>query len=266
MKSGVQIHAGDIERRKLPRDANRNKTTCCYDTNMTTKPDISRTPPSTPKWLPWILLLASVVLALLVFGDLPRLLQQLSQGERLNPILEQAGHYGPLIVIALMTIAVVASPLPSAPIAVASGALYGHGWGALYVLAGAQLGAMICFGLARGLGYEALHRWFGDKLQMGLLGSQRALSYGILVSRLLPFISFDIVSYAAGLTVIRFWRFAVATLVGIAPSSFLLAHIGSDMTEGEWARMGVTVLLLGGITLIPIIMVKHLRGPPKSGR
>lgn len=233
---------------------------------MTTTPDNSPAPPSTRRWLPWLLLLALVVLALLALVDLPHLLQQLSQGERLNAILEQAGQYGPLIVIALMTLAVVASPLPSAPIAVASGALYGHGWGALYVLAGAQLGAMICFGLARGLGYDTLHRWFGDKLQMGLLGSQRALSYGILVSRLLPFISFDIVSYAAGLTVIRFWRFAVATLIGIAPSSFFLAHIGSEMSEGEWARMGIAVLLLGGITLVPILMVKRIRRQSKSSR
>lgn len=44
------------------------------------------------------------------------------------------GLWGPLAVIALMTLAVRVSPIPSAPIALAAGAAYGHGWSALYVL------------------------------------------------------------------------------------------------------------------------------------
>jgi len=36
------------------------------------------------------------------------------------------GLLGPILVIALMTIVVVASPIPSAPIALTAGALYGH--------------------------------------------------------------------------------------------------------------------------------------------
>lgn len=207
-----------------------------------------------------------VLVSVFFLIDPPPTIQRFTDGENIAQRVKEAGHFGPLIVIALMTVAVVISPLPSAPIAVASGALYGHGWGALYVLAGAQLGAMICFGLARGLGYDTLHRWFGDKLKVGLLGSQRALSYGVLASRLLPFISFDLISYAAGLTVIRFWRFAVATLIGIAPTSFLLAHVGSEISSGEWTRMGITVLLLGGVTLIPIVIVHFFRRSrfPKS--
>lgn len=232
---------------------------------MTTSPDDRRHAPTARQWLPRILFLTLAAIAILLLADPPHALQQLGAGERLDPLLERAGAYGPLIVVILMTVAVVVSPLPSAPIAVASGALYGHGWGALYVLTGAQLGAMICFGLARGLGYATMHRWFGDKLNTGLLGSQRALSYGVMLSRLLPFISFDIVSYAAGLTVIRFWRFAVATLIGIAPSSFFLAHVGSEMSDGEWTRMGVTILLLGGLTLIPLLIFKRFRRPRNAG-
>lgn len=177
-------------------------------------------------------------------------------GDHLKTALVELGPAGPLAIILIMTTAVVISPLPSAPIAIASGALYGHAYGAVYVLIGAQLGAMICFAIARGLGYDTLHRWFGEKLKVGLLGSQRALSYGILVSRLIPFVSFDIVSYAAGLTVIRFWRFAIATLIGIAPSSFLLAHLGSEVATGEMKRMGITVFILGFVTAIPFVIAK----------
>lgn len=119
-------------------------------------------------------------------------------------------------------------------------------------------GPLAAFGVARLLGREVVQRWFGDRLSVGLLGSQTALMGIVLVSRLLPFISFDIVSYAAGLTTLSFWRFAVATLVGIVPASFLLAHFGSEMATSESSRIMGSILALGVITLIPVA-VKMIR-------
>ncbi len=162
--------------------------------------------------------------------------------------------WGPLIVIGLMVLAILVSPIPSAPIALAAGAAYGHIWGTFYVLLGAEIGALAAFGLARWLGGETLKRWFGDRLSVGLLGSQNALMGIVLISRLLPFISFDIVSYAAGLTLLSFWRFAIATLVGIVPASFLLAHFGGEMATGESDRIMLSVLALGTITLVPFVV------------
>lgn len=156
--------------------------------------------------------------------------------------------------IVLMTGAIVMSPVPSAPIALAAGAAYGHTWGTVYVVVGAELGALVAFGIARLLGYEMLRRWFSERLDMGLLGSQNALMGIVFVTRLLPFISFDLVSYAAGLTPLTTWRFAVATLAGIVPASFLLAHFGGEMASGESRRIAVTVLALGGLTLLPILV------------
>lgn len=164
----------------------------------------------------------------------------------------QMGPWGPVAIIALMVLAILISPIPSAPIALVAGAAYGHGWGALYVLLGAGVGAMAAFGVARFVGHQTVQRWFGGRLSVGLVGSQNVLMGIVFVSRLLPFLSFDIVSYAAGLTVLSFWRFAIATLAGIAPTSFLLAHFGSEMGSGENNRILFAVLALGGLSLIPI--------------
>ncbi|MEO8159366.1 MAG: VTT domain-containing protein, partial [Betaproteobacteria bacterium] len=98
------------------------------------------------------------------------------------------------------------------------------------------------------------HRWFGDRLSVGMFGSQNALMGIVFVSRALPFLSFDMVSYAAGLTVLSTWRFAIATLAGVAPVSFLLAHFGKEMATGESNRILLSVLALGGLTLIPVII------------
>jgi uncharacterized membrane protein YdjX (TVP38/TMEM64 family) len=74
----------------------------------------------------------------------------------------------------------------------------------------------------------------------------------VFASRLVPFISFDAVSYAAGLTPLAFWRFAAATLAGIVPISFMLAYLGEEFLAAEgWGMIGIA-LLVGGITLFPL--------------
>lgn len=178
----------------------------------------------------------------------------LMDAKALQARVDQMGSWGPVAIVALMMLAILVSPIPSAPIALAAGAAYGHAWGTLYVMLGAMGGAMVAFAVSRFVGYDTVHRWFGGRLSVGLIGSQNALTGIVFASRLLPFVSFDVVSYAAGLTVLSFWRFAIATLAGIAPTSFLLAHFGSVMATGESDRILYSVLALGGLTLVPILV------------
>jgi uncharacterized membrane protein YdjX (TVP38/TMEM64 family) len=199
-----------------------------------------------------------MVLVAAVFGTYITLwrtgtLSVLMDSENLHAVIENAGIMGPLLIVGLFMVAVVINPLPSAPIALAAGFAYGHTWGTIYVVIGSVSGAFIAFLIARLLGHDILYRWFGEKLQVGLLGSQRGLMGVIVVFRLLPFISFDIISYAAGLTEITWWRFLLATTVGIIPASFLLAHFGSEMGSGDPARISLTVLLLGLMTAVPFV-------------
>jgi uncharacterized membrane protein YdjX (TVP38/TMEM64 family) len=73
----------------------------------------------------------------------------------------------------------------------------------------------------------------------------------------LPFISFDLISYAAGVTSLSFWRFAIATLVGIIPTSFLLAHFGSELASSEFRSITITLFLLAVISL-GIVLIRKI--------
>lgn len=181
--------------------------------------------------------------------------QRLLDRDTIKALVERAGLWGPILIIGLMIFAVVASPVPSAPIALAAGAAYGHLWGSVLVVLGAELGALIAFGLARWLGRDALRRWFGDTVDKGLLGSQNALTATVFASRLMPFVSFDMISYAAGLSALRAWRFALATLAGIVPASFVLAHLGGEAVSGDLGRATWEVLGLGLVTGIPLLWI-----------
>lgn len=163
------------------------------------------------------------------------------------------GYWGPILIVAMMWLAVVASPIPSAPIAVASGILYGHAWGTVYVALGAELGAVTAFLIARYFARGAVSKWTKGKLDKGLLGSQNALTLTVFLSRLIPFVSFDAFSYAAGISSISLWRFAVATFAGIIPASFFLTHLGAIANTTDLGNTTWMVAGLGMITGVSII-------------
>lgn len=200
--------------------------------------------------------------ALLIYfwrtGAVEVLFAQINQ-DQISAWVNKSGYWGPLIIVGLMTAAVVASPIPSAPIAIAAGAAYGQIFGTMYVIAGAFLGAMVAFYLSRWLGRKTIRRWFGAKIDKGLLGSQNALTAIIFLSRLLPFVSFDVISYAAGLSVIHAWRFAAATLLGVIPMAFLLAHLGEMAIVGDSDLAMWFSLILGVVVVLPVLFLIYRR-------
>jgi len=217
-------------------------------------------------------LLAVAVIAGLV---LPALLGPAVLGTE-HPVLSEAwvrgtvaglGMAGPLALIGLMVLAIVASPIPSGPIAVAAGALYGTLWGGAFVVTGALLGAFAAFGAARYLGFDAVRRSSNPVLKyIAAPRSQFSLMLIVFASRLIPFISFDAVSYAAGITCLSFGRFAFATFLGVVPICFALAAMGAGMAGSGKDWMWI-VVLGGSITLLPIVAkwiwdkIRDVRGP-----
>jgi uncharacterized membrane protein YdjX (TVP38/TMEM64 family) len=166
----------------------------------------------------------------------------------------QLGVAGPVALVALMGAAIVLSPIPSGPIAVAAGALYGTLWGGAFTILGAVGGAMIAFGLARYLGFDAVRRSSSPVLRyIAAPRSEGALMLIVFASRLVPFISFDAVSYAAGITCLSFWRFALATVLGVVPVSFALSAVGDGMIGSTTDGMQL-VVVGGAITLVPVAL------------
>lgn len=131
------------------------------------------------------------------------------------------GVWAPIVSALLMVLQALVAPLPAFVLSFANGLAFGTFWGGILSLVSASLAAAVSFWIARLLGrgpVEALvgrahlgaaDRWF---LRWG--------AYAILVARLVPVVSFDVISYAGGLTRLGFWRFMLATVVGMARQPF----------------------------------------------
>ena len=172
----------------------------------------------------------------------------------IHGLVSGLGIFGPLVLVGLMVLAIVVSPIPSGPIAVAAGMLYGATGGAVVSIVGAEIGALLAFSMARHFGYDAVRR--SDNAVMRFIAvprSQGALMGIVFASRLIPFISFDAISYATGLTNLSFARFAFATALGIVPICWTLAAMGAGMATGgiDWF---VVVVAGGAITLVPALV------------
>ena len=91
--------------------------------------------------------LACLGLAIYFVLDASDILRVLRDGKVIQEYISATGNFGPVVIILLMTTAILISPLPSAPIAVAAGTIYGHIWGTVYVIAGSLSGASGAFSL-----------------------------------------------------------------------------------------------------------------------
>jgi uncharacterized membrane protein YdjX (TVP38/TMEM64 family) len=166
-------------------------------------------------------------------------------------LLARTGAWGPLVVIGLQLLQAVISPLPSWPVTMAAGALYGPVPATLYSLAGGTLGAAINFGLARRLGQPWVERTLGERW-IRLAAKLTPLHFLVLslLGRLIPVASFDAVAYLAGIAPIGLFSFLGVAILGQAPALFAYAWFGGDLAAANRAGLWSSLVLLLFVLLI----------------
>jgi uncharacterized membrane protein YdjX (TVP38/TMEM64 family) len=166
--------------------------------------------------------------------------------EKLQTMLNNAGMFGPFLFMCMMALAVVVSPIPSLPLDIAAGAVFGHFLGTIYAIIGGLAGAVVSFSIARFLGRDVLERYLGGHINFCTQCSDRLLSKVVFISRLVPFISFDIVSYGAGLTKMSLRTFVVMTFFGMIPMTFVYTYYGAVfiVQKGLSLVLGICMVVL----------------------
>ena len=103
-------------------------------------------------------------------------------------------------------------------------------------------GAILCFMIARIAGRDVVEK-LTTKFAMDSVEQyfERYGKHTILICRLLPFVSFDFVSYAAGLTSMSLAAFLIATGIGQLPATIVYSYVGGMLTGS--VKMVVTALL-----------------------
>ncbi len=196
----------------------------------------------------WKAALAVALLVAVVVADRTWNLGAFLDPDYVDEFLNRAGAFAPFALMGAMALAVVVSPLPSLPLDIAAGIRFGPVLGTLYAALGALVGSMISFGIARLLGRHLVEKIVGGHISFCQECSDRLLTRIIFVSRLIPVLSFDLISYGAGLTKMSLRNFALATFIGQLPLTFVYVSSGAFLASGR------LVIVIGGALAVVLFL------------
>ncbi|SUY47379.1 DedA family protein [Clostridium putrefaciens] len=167
------------------------------------------------------------------------------------------GIWAPIISFSLMILQSIAAPLPAFIITFANAGLFGWWQGAILSFVSAMVGAILCFYISKLLGRKAVEK-MTSKFALESVDDffERHGKYAVLIARLLPFISFDLVSYAAGLTSMGFWSFFWATGIGQLPATIIYSYVGG-MLVGGTKKLVFGLLILFALSVL-IYLIKRV--------
>lgn len=175
---------------------------------------------------------------------------------RVNDIRDWILSFGvlaPIVYIVIYTI----RPLiffPASVLSIAGGLAFGSLFGTIYTVLGATSGAVLSFVVARTLGKSIANKdWQGKgrKLQEQL---EKNGFFYVLFFRFVPLFNFDLISYSAGLSKVKFSSFLFGTLIGIIPGTFAYNFLGSSLVSGDPLVIASAVIVFLILSVIPILI------------
>ncbi|WP_160058231.1 TVP38/TMEM64 family protein [Alkalicoccus saliphilus] len=210
----------------------------------------------------WMMLAGIILIVILYFffppfrGFVQRAVSIISEGEteQLQLFIQSYGVFGPLISTFLMILAVIVAPIPTFIITFTNGLSYGVLLGGLLSWGSALIGAAVCYYLAHYFGRPLVVKLVPRRpLDWADTFFQKYGMYAVILSRVVPVVSYGAASYAAGLTKIKIFPYMVGTAIGQTPGTFLFSYIGAHSTNSYmfifWLFSAIIVFgVLAGIT------------------
>lgn len=183
------------------------------------------------------------------------------------------GSFGSASLLAsflLMVFQSVFAQLPRTILIVANANVFGVAIGFWLSWIGSLAGASICFWIARAYGRKTVEKLVSRfKLEKAdvLLGSRGKQL--VFMTRLIPFMPFDLVSYLSGLTSMSFRSFILATGIGQLPLIFIYTYFGETFSGSvKIIVLGILFSLSASVAIFlskSILEEKNLKDFSKKG-
>ncbi len=184
-----------------------------------------------------------------------------------NPIYDLQ-FWGIFLFIGIMAIQGLLVPIPSEIVLLSTGMIWGWLFGGIMGIFGSMAASLLCFYISRKGGRPLAKKFVGES---GLDYADKMIKkYGIkaiIVSRFIPFISFDVISYASGLVDIDVKKYSIGTLIGSIFRAFFYSIWGAllgftppiDTTNVESIRaqsevFNVILLLVLAILIVMFVL------------
>lgn len=168
------------------------------------------------------------------------------------------GWWGPVVFFLIYAIGPIIF-FPSSVLSLGAGLAFGVWPGVLYILIGATAAAITGYVMARLFGRSVLkvesYPW-SEKLFKQM--ERRGFLY-VFVLRLVPLVSFDLLSYAGGIAKVKFKSYLLATVLGMIPGTLAYSFLGASLASGS-----ITLVIIAALIFVTLISVTYyFREPVK---
>jgi uncharacterized membrane protein YdjX (TVP38/TMEM64 family) len=154
------------------------------------------------------------------------------------------GFWAWLIFILLVILEVVLAPIPPLVLYIAGGFIFGAFIGGVLTLVGNMIGAGIDFLLANRYGRGIVENKVDKKIRKKFDNfSEKYGGFAIFLLRVNPLTTTDLVSYLAGLSKIKFWKFIMWTALGLIPMIFIQTYFGDVFVRGNGILSALVIIL-----------------------
>ncbi|WP_141721130.1 VTT domain-containing protein [Desulfoplanes formicivorans] len=186
----------------------------------------------------------------------------LATQENIHRLVGEFGILAPAAFILLVTLA-PAFFLPGAPFIIAGGVIFGPVWGVVYGITGATTGACLAFLVARYVASDWVEKKMTNPCFLKL--KQQTEQHGwkiVAFTRLVPLFPFNLLSYALGLTRIKFSTYFFTSFICMLPGCvayILLSSSLFDLLQGKWSTQclaGIGLLVL--LAFLPMVVKKYV--------
>ena len=176
-------------------------------------------------------------------------MQHQLDAEGIKSYIASFGFWAPVIYMIMFSV------IPSGSvIAIAGGMAFGVCYGALNTMIGAVIGASVAFYVSRNLGREAVEKRLHGKMKRFDDHIQQGGFLMILILRLIPIIPFNVVSYGAGLTKIKFLDYFYSTLLGIIPGVLIFTNLGDKALDIKSPEFLIALGLLMAMIVASVLL------------
>ncbi len=152
--------------------------------------------------------------------------------ETLIETLSSLGAFSFLAYILLIIIGIIFAPIHPFIFYVTGGIVFGPYLAWALTLVGVAIGSSIAFKLAQKYGREYVDKHVSKKhTERFDRISEKYGSIAIFLLRVNPLTSSDVWSYLSGLTKIKFGKFILYTLLGLAPAIFVQVYFGKEIGD-----------------------------------
>lgn len=177
--------------------------------------------------------------------------------QTISSFVKNNGTLAPLVFMLITAVRPTLFFLPSLGLTIVAGVLFGTAWGTVYVVIGGAFSTLVGFYFAKWLGRDAV-KSLVEKNKLFAEIEKRSMMYGknaVLYMRLFN-LPWDIVSYWAGLSGVRFKDFYLASAIPLIPVSFLYTYFGSHVFAPTSLGFIVSLLMMFIMGAVPYIKAK----------